>query len=310
MKAGIIGAGKVGFSLGKYFREHGIPVTGYYSRDPASAREAAAFTQTHFYETAADIVRDSDTLFLTVPDGAIGKVWDDMGSLPVEGKNICHCSGSISSAVFFDAEERGAYRYSVHPLYAVSDKYTTWKELGRAMITLEGSPAHLQEMAAVFHGMGNRVTVLADAEKKTLYHAAAVMVSNQVAALASLGVELLMQCGFTGQDAEIALGPLLAGNAEKIAKVGPIEALTGPVERGDAETVRSHLAAMRDAAGMMAGMGDAADTAGMADMTAIREIYMALSRQLVYMAEKKHPGRDYTELKTILNKEDRKEDGK
>ena len=100
MRAGIIGAGKVGFSLGKYLVEHGIPVTGYYSRNPASAKEASEFTETVFFENLADIVKDSDTLFITVPDGVIGDVWDDMGDLTVKGKNICHCSGSVSSAVF------------------------------------------------------------------------------------------------------------------------------------------------------------------------------------------------------------------
>ena len=101
MRAGFIGAGKVGFSLGKYLAEGGISLSGYYSRSPASAKDAAAFTGSRYYETLADIVNDSDTLFITVPDGCISEIWDDMRSLPIEDKNICHCSGSIPSTVFF-----------------------------------------------------------------------------------------------------------------------------------------------------------------------------------------------------------------
>jgi predicted short-subunit dehydrogenase-like oxidoreductase (DUF2520 family) len=124
MRAGFIGAGKVGFTLGKYLAMHGIEISGYYSRTPASAKEAAEFTQSRYYTSIEEITKDSDTLFLTVPDGAIGEIWDDMRNLPIKNKNICHCSGSIPSTVFFDAENRGAYRYSIHPLYAISSKAT------------------------------------------------------------------------------------------------------------------------------------------------------------------------------------------
>lgn len=62
MKVGFIGAGKVGFSLGKYLKSHGVDVVGYYSKTPESAKSAADFTETKVYVTIVDIVRDSDTL--------------------------------------------------------------------------------------------------------------------------------------------------------------------------------------------------------------------------------------------------------
>ena len=67
MRAGFIGAGKVGFTLGKYLAMHGIEISGYYSRTPASAKEAAEFTQSRYYTSIEEITKDSDTLFLTVP---------------------------------------------------------------------------------------------------------------------------------------------------------------------------------------------------------------------------------------------------
>ena len=171
----------------------------------------------------------------------------------------------------------------MHPLYAVSDRYSSWKDLGKAHITIEGSQAHLAETADVFRSLGNRVTIMENPEKKAIYHAAAVMVSNQMAALADLGAQLLTTCGFTREDAETALAPLITGNALKISQVGPVEALTGPIERGDAQTVRKHLDAMEEE-----------------NLTEIREIYEGLSRVLVEMAEKKHPERDYRNVEKIL----------
>ena len=84
MRAGFIGAGKVGFTLGKYLAMHGIEISGYYSRTPASAKEAAEFTQSRYYTSIEEITKDSDTLFLTVPDGTIGEIWDDMRNLPIK----------------------------------------------------------------------------------------------------------------------------------------------------------------------------------------------------------------------------------
>lgn len=289
MRAGFIGAGKVGFSLGKYLAVHGIAISGYYSRSGASAREAAEFTQSRYYTSLAEITRDSDTLFITVPDGAIGEIWDDMRNLPIRDKNICHCSGSIPSTVFFDAEERGAFRYSVHPLYAVSSKYTSYRELEKACFAIEGSQEHLEEIRTVFETMGNRVTAI-DPDCKTLYHAAAVMVSNQLAALADMGTVLLKKCGFSEEDAICALAPLIEGNALAVASRGPVEVLTGPVERGDVQTVRNHLDGLLDFAGE--------NEAGRDILTA----YEALSRQLIRIAERKHPEKDYQQLEKELGK--------
>ncbi|CBK89195.1 Phosphoglycerate dehydrogenase and related dehydrogenases [Faecalitalea cylindroides T2-87] len=100
MRAGFIGAGKVGFSLGKYLKENGVEITGYFSKSPESAKSAADFTNTKLYKSIENILSDSDTLFITVPDGQISKVWDYMKNLDIKNKNICHCSGSISSTVF------------------------------------------------------------------------------------------------------------------------------------------------------------------------------------------------------------------
>lgn len=281
MKAGFIGAGKVGFSLGKYLKEKGTELTGYYSRSNRSAIEAAEFTDTKCYENLADIVNDSDTLFITVPDGAIGTVWEELRNLPIKNKNICHCSGSISSTVFFDAEEKGAAAYSIHPIYAINDKRNSYKELDKAYFSLEGSACRLEYIKRTFEALGNTVIVISP-EKKSLYHCAAVTVSNHIAALADLGISMLIECGFEREEAEKALAPLIAGNAQSVADKGPEKALTGPVERGDTLTVESHLRALKD-------MGKKQEL-----------IYRLLSSRLIEIAQKKHPDIDYEPLKEII----------
>ena len=282
MKAGFIGAGKVGFSLGKYLAENGIDVTGYYSRSADSAIKASEFTGTRYYKDLTDIIEDSDTLFITAPDGAITEVWEYIRNLPI--KNKCHCSGSISSAAFFDAEKKGAFRYSIHPLYAFSDRYESYKDLRGAYFSIEGSKARLKEMAACFAQLGNTVVPI-DQEAKALYHCAAVMASNHMIALADAAAEMLSSCGFDQESAVKALTPLMRGNISAIIASGPAAALTGPVERNDLNTVAEHLHALERADPQTA------------------ELYRFLSSRLVKIACDKHPDRDYTELKELLTDE-------
>ena len=128
MKIGFIGAGKVGFSLGQFFVQGGLPVTGYYSRHRGSAQEAAAWTGTKQYESLESLVRASDALFLTVPDGAIASVFAQLREFDLAGKQICHCSGALTAREAFPGvEETGAGHYSIHPLFPLCDKTVAWR---------------------------------------------------------------------------------------------------------------------------------------------------------------------------------------
>jgi predicted short-subunit dehydrogenase-like oxidoreductase (DUF2520 family) len=77
---------------------------------------------------------------------------------------------------------------------------------------------------------------------KALYHAAAVFASNYAVALLSIAGRLMGEAGIAAEDAQPALTALAAGAVENVAALGPAAALTGPVARGDAETVARHLA--------------------------------------------------------------------
>ena len=86
MRTGIIGAGKVGCSLGKYFRLNNLKITGYYDVNENLANEAATFTETTFIEDLETIVKISDTLFLTIPDGNISEVYSKIIQSDIEGQ--------------------------------------------------------------------------------------------------------------------------------------------------------------------------------------------------------------------------------
>lgn len=278
MNIGFIGAGKVGFSLGKYFTMQGFFVSGYYSRKSESSSEASEFTGTKQYLSINDLVKDSDLIFLTVPDGAIITVWQELKQLPLQGKIICHCSGSLASTVFTGIAATGAYGYSVHPFYAVSDKYHSYKELSDAFFTIEGNPDKIRQIESLLNRCNNRFRVIA-AESKTKYHAAAVCISNLMTGLIDMAAELLTECGFSKEEAFSAFTPIVMGNIKNVLEKGPEDALTGPVERCDTETVIRHLNELSNDE---------------------REIYRLLSRRLVNIAENKNKSYNYDALKGIL----------
>lgn len=281
MRIGIVGAGRVGCSIGKYLKEAGIPVVGYYSKSVESAQEAARFTETLVFDNISDIVSASDTLFITTPDDRIVEVWDCIADISIQNKIICHFSGSLSSVVFSGIEKTGASGCSIHPMLAFNNKFSSFKQLKNALFTIEGMDKAVSTIKNLFESLGNKVFTM-KSEEKIRYHAAASVVSNQMIALYQIGIDSLVQCGFSEKDAQVLVAPLVSGNVNAFLKSGSKSALTGPVERNDVHTVEKHLNVLS---------GDD------------REIYRLLAKKLVNIAEDKNQNRDYCCMRRILEKE-------
>lgn len=278
IKFGFIGAGKVGFSLGKYLKENNINISGYYSKSQHSAKEAATFTNTQQYINLEDLIKNSDAIFITTPDNQITDVWNEIKKLPIKEKLICHCSGSISSEVFSNINNHGAYGYSIHPMFAISDKYNSYKNLSKSFITIEGHKKYTEYFKVLFSSFGNSVAII-NKDNKMLYHVAAVTVSNLVLGLINNGINYLEQCGFTKEMAINALYPLIEFNLKNIKENGIINSITGPIERGDLSIVINHLNVLNEED---------------------KELYKLLSKNILKIAKIKNSDRDYKNLEEYL----------
>ncbi|MBQ5430983.1 MAG: DUF2520 domain-containing protein [Lachnospiraceae bacterium] len=246
-RIGFIGAGKVGRALGMYFSGNGRTVSGYYSRSINSAQNAAACIGATYYEDLKDVANASDVLFLTVPDRSIGQVWDQLvclqqkGEVLLNGKVLVHCSGSLSSDIFSNLSETGAFGFSLHPILAVSDPEIAVEQFPTCIFTLEGEASSRKEaFFSELQAMGLTVAQISK-EKKVRYHGACVMASNLVNGLLAASQQMLMGCGLDESLCEKALTPLFLGNANAAATRGPIQSLTGPIQRGDMVTVQKHI---------------------------------------------------------------------
>lgn len=280
MKIGFIGAGKVGFSLGKYFADNEITLSGYFSRSNESAKEAASFTGSQFYENLENIVKDSDVLFLTVPDNIINEIYSQISNISIKGKLICHCSGALSAKEVFPCiDKKGAFGYSIHPLFPVSDRYSSYKELSDAFFTIEGDKEHLELWKCFFTKLGNKV-LLIDEKCKSKYHTAATMASNQIIAVINESVALLTECGFDSDNALKALKPLIINNIDNVFDKGIVNSLTGPVERCDISTVKKNINSF--------------------DGNEDKLLYCLLCKKQLEISQEKHKDRNYTMLYEYL----------
>lgn len=283
MSIGFIGAGRVGYTLGRYFYEKKLLLSGYYSSSYSSACDAAGFTKSKAFDTIEKLVLCSDVIFITTPDERIYSIYCTLKQYDLRDKIICHCSGALSTEIFDGIEQLGACAYSVHPALAVSDKYNSYKEISSAFFTVEGSDEKMQFIKKLFDKLENPYKII-NSKDKVKYHTALAVSSNLVIALYKMAADLLCECGFDFSASADVLNPLFLNNAKSICSKGCAYALTGPVDRNDVSTVMKHLAVL--------------------EHKNVLDVYKALSSELIKIAEKKYIERDYSTLKTLLGKED------
>lgn len=280
MNIGIIGAGKVGVSVGRYLKENNIQIAGFYDIDCDNAAFAAQFTETDCFSELKELVMVSDTLFITTPDAVIGSVWDCIkNNMSVQNKIVCHFSGALSSDVFTDSQSTGASVCSIHPMLAFSDKLTSYRIPANTFFALEGDETAVSALKSLFESLGNIVCRI-DKSKKSLYHTAASVLSNELVAVLDMGYSLLEECGFSRNKAVKATHNLVLGNVNSVLENGCVKALTGPVERNDLQTVKKHVNSLK---------GED------------RQIYILLAKHLVKLAKVKNDDRDYGEMSEFLD---------
>ncbi|HCI59663.1 MAG TPA: DUF2520 domain-containing protein [Ruminococcus sp.] len=281
MNIGIIGAGKVGVSVGRYLKDNNIQIAGFYDIDCDNAAFAEKFTQTDCFSDLEKLVKLSDTLFITTPDNVIGSVWDCIikNNMSVQNKIVCHFSGALSSDVFTDSQSTGASVCSIHPMLAFSDKLTSYRIPANTFFALEGEETAVSALKSLFENLGNTVCCI-DKSEKSLYHTAASVLSNELVALLDIGYSLLEQCGFSRDEAVKATQNLVLGNVNSVLENGCVNALTGPVERNDLQTVKKHVDSLQ---------GED------------RQIYILLAKRLVNLAKVKNEDRDYGEMSEFLD---------
>ena len=259
VRIGVIGPGRVGHAMVRALVAADVDVIGIAGRAsesvagqrldqqpgrvPERVRAVAASLGVPAL-TWRDIVERSDLVIVTVPDAQIAVVAGEVAVLaataePADWRAVVHCSGAVDLSVLAPLVARGWVAGSWHPLQAVSSPDSELRAGITWAITSDdpGLVVLLGELSRALHGIPR---VLPE-DAKGRYHAAAVLGSNYVVGLLAQAAELLGTCGLTREESLAALIPLARSAIDAVETSGLPDGLTGPLVRGDVETVATHL---------------------------------------------------------------------
>ena len=224
----IVGAGKVGTSLSLAFKKthKHISLVG---KNEADQLEAVAV---------------ADLILITTQDSEIQNVCQHIAPTIRTGTVVAHCSGSMDSSSLKSAKKRGAYVGSAHPLNTFPNKTAATeiltKESHGTDCFISGSKQATNLLCNVFTKIGFITNVLDDS-KKVAYHTACVFLCNYLTSLSEIGLSTAESAGLDRDNFWQATQPLIQSTLRNITSHGTSHSLSGPIARGDYNTVSSHI---------------------------------------------------------------------
>ncbi|HXV85669.1 MAG TPA: DUF2520 domain-containing protein [Gemmatimonadales bacterium] len=238
-----MGAGRAGLGLALSCERAGVPVR-LHSRRAKPAPTGIPLTVGPL-PPPPPWLPDVDVVLLAVPDAVIGSVAAALAQSGgvTAGHVVLHLSGVLDASALAALAPTGAGLGSLHPLLSFGDPATAPLRLRAAVAAVEGDERARLAALALARRLGLIAFELSAADKPR-YHAGAVFAANFLVTIAATARRLLEQAGVPPVAASRGLATLMGGVLENILKEGPERALTGPVKRGDAETVRRNLAAL------------------------------------------------------------------
>ncbi|MEM7247111.1 MAG: DUF2520 domain-containing protein [Acidobacteriota bacterium] len=242
----IVGPGALGRALARGLAASGWRV-GLVGRDADATAAAAAECSVEVAGHSGDLaaaVAGADPLLLTVPDDALATVIASL--VPVgswTGRCVLHCSGSRGADLLSELAAAGATTGSLHPIMSLPRVTGGAAEIPSATpFTYEGDPAALPLVTRMVDDLGGRLQRLGGGGK-ALYHLASCLAGNLATVLLGLSSELLEEVAI--EDGAELLSPLATRSVSGAAATEPYAALTGPLARGDVDTLTAHVTALR-----------------------------------------------------------------
>ena len=254
-------------ALGALLYRSGLPIAAVAGRNQDAAAAAVAFMGQGEPASIIDITRHSRDLLIAVSDDAIETISGQLSSAPIPPRAALHTSGAAGPEALSILRKSGTAVGVLHPLQTVPSPEHGIADLPGSTFGIAGDPHAVTWAEALVRQLGG-TPLLLRAEGWQKYHAAAVLVSNHYVALTSAALALMKRAGVEHETALRALAPLMRTTAENIVRSGPEAALTGPIRRGDAGTVRRHLSALQT------------------ESPEMLDLYLAASRQALSLAQR------------------------
>jgi predicted short-subunit dehydrogenase-like oxidoreductase (DUF2520 family) len=240
LSVGVVGAGRVGAVLAARLRAAGHEIVAAAGESDASRHRIASLLPGVTIDKPSAVARACDLLLLTVPDDMLPNVVTVLAASGAlhEGQYVVHTSGRHGLAVLEPARAVGAHTVAMHPAMTFTGTELDLDRLDGCVFGLTAEPAEQEFAKQLVADLGGRPMWVPE-EMRTLYHAGLAHGANHLVTLVSEAMEMLAAAG--SDDPAGTLRPLLTAALDNALDQGDA-ALTGPIVRGDLNTVRAHLA--------------------------------------------------------------------
>ena len=233
-RIGLIGAGRAGTAMGAALAAAGHPLVGVTARSSASRERAARLLPHVPVLTADEVTRRADVVLVAVPDDLIHEV---AHALPLtSAQYVVHLSGTHGLGPLAGL---AATPVALHPSMTFTGDAPSLQDVMLTATAPDEARALVERVAKV---LGAQVQWVAD-EQRALYHAGLVHGANHLTTLLTQAIGVLREAGVV--DPAATLRPLLTATLDNTLRSGH-HALTGPIARGDVDTVAAHLSVLRD----------------------------------------------------------------
>ncbi|NLN40379.1 MAG: DUF2520 domain-containing protein [Smithella sp.] len=248
MTFAIIGTGMVGTAIGILLKKAGHLVSALADTSPAHLRRAAArLGKIPTFHDPGKPAAYAACLLITTPDDIIAQACAQaVRGVDMRGKTVFHMSGAGGLDLLESAAQAGAKVACIHPLQSFSTIEGAVQSIPGSYFGVTAGRGAKALASAVVRDLGGIPLVITSGQKP-LYHLAACMASNYLVSLMSLVESAYLRVGFSRKDARRAFLPLVYGSLKNIEAHGCAKALTGPIARSDAGTIRKHMQALAEA---------------------------------------------------------------
>ncbi len=239
-RIGVVGAGRVGAVLATALRAAGHEIVAVAGESAASRTRIETLLPGVRVDKPTAVSRSCDLLLLTVPDDMLSNVVTMLAASGAirPGQQVVHTSGKHGLAVLAPAAEVGAEILAMHPAMTFTGTHVDVARLPGCVFGVTATDGTRALARSLVDALGGSV-VWVEEDRRTLYHAGLAHGANHLVTLVSQAMDLLRESGAT--DPAATLRPLLTAALDNALTYGDA-ALTGPIVRGDVETVRAHLA--------------------------------------------------------------------
>ena len=260
LKITLMGAGSMAGTLAPALRAAGYPIDEILSRETAASRRRAQRLAREVgarAATAANSRLAADLVWLCVTDGAIAACARELASRGGwAGKTVLHSSGALTSDELLPLRRQGARIASLHPMMSFVRRGRP--SLAGVSFAFEGDRSAARAARQLVRALGGRMITIAKTAKP-LYHALGAFGSPLLIMNLALAERVAQAAGIAPNRAGKILEPMVRRTLDNYFSRGAAAAFSGPLVRGDVETVRRHLEQLGQVAGA-------------------REVYTALAR--------------------------------